>query len=243
MEDFYYQNMADIQKTHWWYEGRRVILSSLIEKLSLPEKAQILEVGCGTGANLEMLQKFGTVSGIEPHSFARDYAQNMSGCDIQDGHLPDALPFKKTFDLIGAFDVIEHVEEDFESLQTIRDKLSDKGHAVFTIPAFQCLWSKHDDINHHKRRYTRQEFLFLLTEAGYDVTFISYYNTYLFPIATLILSLKKLMPKKDSGNVKMPKFVFINTILRALFSSERFFLTKNISVPLGLSIIAVCRKK
>ncbi len=245
MEDSYYQQMANVQKDHWWYRGRRKILSYLIANLPLKKESpvQILEIGCGTGANLKMLQEFGDVHGVEPHQFARHYSQNLSGCDIQEGLLPDQIPFKKSFDLIGAFDVIEHVEDDKGSLIALRDKLSADGFALFTIPAFQWLWSKHDEMNHHKRRYTRKQFQALLNDTGYKIHFISYYNTWLFPLAAFARLIHKIQKSNsDTGDIKIPRYPIVNHVLYKILSSERFILKKGYSLPFGLSIIAVCQK-
>lgn len=246
MEDYYYQQMAKIQQKHWWYDGRRKILSSTIATLPLnaPANTRILEIGCGTGANLNMLKKFGSVHGAEPHGFAREYAKKVSECPIEGAFLPHNIPFKENFDLIGVFDVIEHVDEDLKSLKAINTRLNDNGYAIFTVPAFQFLWSKHDEVNHHKRRYTKKQFLALLKEAGYNVKLISYYNFWLFPPVALIRTIKNITKSKaETGDLKLPKSSFINTLLYKMFSSERFLIKAKMPLPFGVSIIAVCQKK
>ncbi len=245
MDDILYLQMAEIQNKHWWYCARRTILNTLISALPLKKDAEILEIGCGTGVNIKMLQAYGTVSGLEPYPYARETAAKLTGCDIRDGLLPDQIPFSGTFDLIGAFDVIEHIHEDESSLIKIHQSLSPQGYAVFTVPAFRFLWSEHDVANHHKRRYTRKEFLNILQRSGYDVKFISYYNTILFPLVAVVRVIKKISPQTKTqakADLKMPRHSFVNRILTWIFAIERYWLM-HFTFPFGVSIIAICQKK
>ncbi len=238
--------MAEIQQKHWWYEGRRNIIAGVISTLSLkPSKDNnILEIGCGTGANLNTLKEFGNVHGAEPHDFAREYSREVSGSPIEDAFLPNNIPFDKNFDLIGAFDVIEHVDEDLDSLRAINNRLNKDGYAVFTVPAFQWLWSKHDEVNHHKRRYTKKQFNKLLIDADYDVELISYYNFWLFPIVAAIRGIKNITKStNETGDVKLPNSSLVNSVWCKVFSSENILIKSRIPLPFGVSIIAVCRKK
>ena len=235
--------MARAQNRHWWFRGRRAILKSVINGLNLPEGARILEAGCGPGGNLEMLQQYGTVQAFEPFEPSIAQAQKASECDIRQGGLPDEIPFEGPFDLVGAFDVIEHIEEDEASLKALCEVTAEGGYAVFTVPAFQWLWSRHDEINHHKRRYHRKQFRARLEGAGYSVQFISYYNMFLFPVAVAVRLLRKIIGEGEpASDVEMPRFKFINDTLCFLFSSERFIL-RFMPLPFGLSLIAVCRKE
>lgn len=240
MDAGYYRDMAALQTDHWWYEGRRRILASIIKNLDLPDNPEILEAGCGPGANLEMLQTFGNVSAFDPEEFAANHAAKISGLDVKTGMLPEPCPFDGPFDLIGAFDVIEHIDDDTAALKALHGRLKSGGYAIFTVPAHQWLWSKHDDINHHKRRYSRNGFYEALKEARFGVEQISYYNMWLFPLAVGVRYIKKWLGRDDGNDVKMPPPI-INIALRALFSSEKFLL-KHIHQPFGLSIIAICRK-
>lgn len=241
MDEAVYQRMAEVQATHWWYEGRRRILSSVISLLKLPQNARILEAGCGTGANLEILKKFGKVEGFEPFDFAAVRAMEVSGCTVKSGLLPDGIPFEGPYDLIGAFDVIEHVQPDLESLKALYAITKQGGYGVFTVPAFPFLWSRHDEINHHFRRYRRDEFKVLLERAGYKVELISYYNFFLFPVVVAVRAVKKLFKIKDTPDEALPKLPGLNVALRTLFAFERWLL-RYVSLPFGVSIIAVGRK-
>ena len=242
MDQNTYRRMAEIQGRHWWYEGRRSILRATIARLGLPRPARILEAGSGTGANLRMLVEFGNVQGFEPDDFARATALATAGVDTPRGFLPDDVPHAGPFDLVCAFDVIEHVDRDAESLAALCRLTTSGGYAVFTVPAFMFLWSRHDEVNHHYRRYRLPQLRTLLAQAGYEVQFISYYNFFLFPlVAAVRLTRKALRLNRGDADDALPRWPFVNTMLRVLFSAERHVLAQT-SLPFGVSIIAVCRK-
>lgn len=244
MEHDVYVRMAEIQDRHWWYEARRQILASLIKNLPLKSSPDIMEAGCGPGANLGMLSDFGVVHAFEPDSFALKYCHDKSGISeerLKQGFLPAPIPFDKSFDLIGAFDVIEHVEEDAASLKALFEKTKPGGYALFTVPAYMFLWSQHDVVNHHKRRYTKKQFESLLSGSGFQVDVISYYNMFLFPLVAGIRFLKKALKIKDKPDETLPRLAIINKILFLIFSCEKFLIGK-IPLPFGVSILAVCRR-
>jgi SAM-dependent methyltransferase len=243
MDHDVYRRMAEIQDRHWWYEARRQIIARLIKSLKLHQDAKILEAGCGPGANLKMLSRFGDVWGFEPDEFAINHCRVYSGVPVvrlEKGFLPAPIPFSGPFDLIGAFDVIEHVQQDADSLKALYEITKPGGYALFTVPAFPFLWSQHDVVNHHHRRYVLPQFKKLLTDAGYNVTYISYYNTLLFPLVLGVRMLKKALKIKDRPDEAMPDSA-MNIILRLIFASERFVLGK-LRLPFGVSIIAVCQR-
>ena len=241
MDSEYTQVMAHHQSTHWWYEGRREILRSIISGLGLPKTARILEAGCGPGANLVMLSEFGDVHAFEPDAFSAEHAGKISGKEVRQGFLPSPVPFDGEFDLVGAFDVIEHIEDDLGAVKSLYGLSRAGGYAVFTVPAFQFLWSYHDEINHHKRRYTRASLAKILKAAGYEITFISYYNFWLFPPAVAVRLIKTVLRLRETGDIETPSSDFINRLFLNIFRSEKFFL-KFFALPVGLSVLVVCRK-
>ncbi len=243
MDHDVYRRMAEIQDRHWWYEARRHIIASCIKKLNLPDNAKILEAGCGPGANLKMLARFGNVWGFEPDSFAINHCRvysSISPAQLETGFLPAPIPFEGPFDLVGAFDVIEHVQQDKESLAALYQITKPGGYALFTVPAFPFLWSQHDVVNHHHRRYVLPQFETLLREAGFDIRLISYYNTFLFPLVAGVRLIKKALNIKDKPDEALPG-PLVNKALRYIFATERYLLGR-VPLPFGVSIIAVCRR-
>lgn len=236
-----YEKVAEMQFKHWWFEGRRRVLDTVISLLNLPKDSEILEAGCGAGANLEMLGRYGKVYGFEPYEFMREYSQKIANADVKDGILPGGVPFAQKFDLVCALDVIEHIENDTESLKSLCEATKPGGYAVFTVPAYMFMWSKHDERNHHFRRYTIKTFRAALEGSGYEIAKISYYNTLLFPAAFCVRMLKSALKHENEDDLKMPSMAPMNTLLTNIFSSERHIL-KYSSMPFGLSVIAVCKK-
>lgn len=233
-----------LEDRHWWFEGRRRVIRSVLEKHLLPRaNRRILDVGCGTGGMFPLLGDFGEVSGAEYSPDARARAQaKFPQRRIEACALPDVLP-DGAFDLVTAFDVIEHLDDPIASLRTMRARLPFDGQVVVTVPAFQFLWSKHDEANHHKRRYGRHQLVSHLSSAGLKVTFASYFNTLLFPAVAGARVLARLLPSRfekegaDLAETKEP----VNGLLTQLFGSEALAVGRA-QLPFGVSLIAVAQR-
>ncbi|MCP4380177.1 MAG: class I SAM-dependent methyltransferase [Hyphomicrobiales bacterium] len=243
METSAYQELASLEHQHWWFVGRRKIIDALLSRLSLKEGARILEVGCGTGGNLEMLNRYGKLYAGEYNDAARAVALGKNVTEeIAHCELPDDLPFEgEQFDLIVLFDVLEHVENDRASLKAIHLRLKPEGWLVITVPAFAFLWSGHDVRHHHFRRYTRAELEGLLDTEGFQIGYAGYFDFWLFPVVALIRFAKNLAFGRDQGpnDTAMPPRV-INRLLTWLFSSERYAMGR-FSLPFGVSCIVSAR--
>jgi len=237
-----YHQMAAVEDTHWWFVARRTIIKTILSTcVVLPEKAQILEAGCGTGGNLSMLTDFGEVSAFEPDTEARKFAGLKGNHNIQAGYLPDKIPFGMgRFDLVTAFDVLEHLEDDKTCLLALGDHVRPGGWMVLTVPAFQFLWSKHDELHHHKKRYSKRKLLNVTQAAGFLPHFMSFFNTFLFPVAFVSRLAKKILNTQNTQEDKVPPAI-INNILLRVFCMERFFI-EHIPFPFGLSLIMVAQK-
>lgn len=242
MEKRIYKLMAEIEADHWWFAGRRAILKTVIKRVVSPRRdCCILDAGCGTGGNLNLLSEFGHVVGME---FNQEAIQSTKGKRIGKtirGKFPQ-LPFKKeSFELIVVLDVLEHLDDDEDFLKGVASLLKPGGFVVVTVPAFSILWSEHDRIHHHRRRYRLNELDKVMDQAGLKVEYSSYFNFLLFPLVVVIRLVKEHMGiGKGSDDLAMPVGI-LNTLLRSIFSIERIPIGK-IRIRFGVSIIS-CGKR
>lgn len=241
MENIIYHKMAATEDAHWWFVGRRRITEQILDGLSLPNPAEILEMGCGTGGNLPLLAGYGKVYGVELDETALEYARQRKIGTILPGKLPDEIPFTDLlFDLIVMTDVLEHVDEDQLSLIRLREWLKPGGYLLVTVPAFPSLWSRHDESHHHKRRYMMRELRNKFINAQLFIVKASYINFFLFPVIAALRILQRFLEKGDSDDLKSYP-PLINRLLAKLFGGEGRLL-KFISLPFGLSLLLVGRK-
>ena len=242
MEQFVLSSMGENEERHWWNRARRVIVSRLISRFcGLPKKAKILEAGCGTGGNLEMLQRFGKVESFEIDDASRNTAIVKSGLDIPYGVLPHGIPEElKDYNLITALDVIEHVEEDVASMQALASRLAKDGKILVTVPAMPWLWSHHDVLHHHFRRYTKRSFKDVVEKAGLHVAHIGYYNFLLFPAAAA-KRLYDRYAKAKYSDIDVPPF-WLNTFFYFVFQLERFWIG-HVPMPIGVSLFVIVQKE
>ena len=238
MERVVYQQMAELDQRHWWYRARRRVLAALITRLVQPPKdAAILEIGCGTGHNLTMLGDFGNVDALELDEEARGVAEQRLGRKVMSSPLPELTEVAtKHYDLIGAFDVIEHIDDDRAAIASIASRLKPGGRLVITVPAHQWMWSAHDVVNHHKRRYSKSELRKLIEQSPLRLDSIGYFNSLLFPVAVAERMSSKLRGK-DDADLKLPAAP-LNTALEHAFGAERHLIGR-VPLPPGLSLFAV----
>lgn len=241
MDRAIYQRMRELEDRHWWFAGRRNIMQHILSSLDLSKAPAILEAGCGTGGNLPLLARFGDVTGIEADDEAIALARGRGVCRVLKGYLPDGIPFTdERFDLIALIDVLEHIEDDVGSLTALGSLLAPGGYLVMTVPAFPFLWSRHDEEHHHKRRYTASSLRQVIGQAGLQIQYLTYYNTWLFPIVAAARLAARLLPADDVGHdLRLPN-ARINALLEAVFSSERH-LVNRVRMPFGISLLAVLR--
>lgn len=239
MQKNYYKTYFKCEDNHWWFVARRRIIKKMMRKLSKDEiPFSILEVGAGTGGNLRMLSEFGPLSAIEMDAAACELANSRNICTVKQGALPNALPFDERFDIICMLDVLEHIQADYASLIQLKNYLKPNGKIVLTVPAYMWLWSAHDDVNQHVRRYTKQQLSDLVSKAGLNIRYMTYYNTLLFPLIVFIRFVNKWTNSRSKESDLIMPSRAMNACLRILFESERWLMPW-VSYPFGVSVLAV----
>ena len=242
MERVVYDRMAEHDTSHWWYRARREILADYLARWGdLPKDARILEIGCGTGHNLPMLGRFGEVDAIEIDETARGFASERLGKPVGSAPLPELSGVERgAYDLVAVLDVVEHVEDDVAALEAMAKCLKPGGKILITVPAHQWMWSAHDVVNHHKRRYSKATLTAAMAAAGLEWAKLRWFNSLLFPVAVAARFAGRLMGKDDSDD--SPPAKPLNSAFEAVFRLERH-LVGRIPLPPGLSLIVLARPK
>ena len=237
MDNQLFDQMYQLENVHWWFIGRRKIIEDRLGILMKNQTGRILDVGCGIGSNLDILSHYGDLVALENNKTALEYAKNKSVVDVYKGYLPDMVPdeVEGPFDLIVMYDVLEHIDEARDALKTLKRLAKPGGRLMITVPAYQFLWSKHDEMHEHKTRYTKSALTDLLDSTGWEVTYHSYFNTILFPLAVIDRIRQKLFPGKEDTSINLPPS-WVNNLFKRVFMSERY-LMRLFSLPFGLSIL------
>lgn len=243
MENILYNQHYELEEKHWWFVGRRKIISALMSQL-ISEKLlpSALDIGCATGFNANMLRNFAeNITGIEMSAeVARLAKKRTSQMKIIVGKFPE-VEIEEKFDLITLFDVLEHIENDEFALRKISKLLNPNGYLILTVPAFSFLWGKLDKSAGHYRRYTKNTLYPLLDRSGFLVKRMTYFNTFLFPAIFAYRKMHNVIDIKKRGNDFTATPAFLNTPLSLLFGSERFFLRK-LDFPFGVSLFVAAKK-
>lgn len=233
-----YASMSMQEQDHWWFVARRAIIGSLIEAhVPMPATARILEAGCGTGGNLPLLARYGALDAMEYDADARALAAARGIGRVEAGALPGAIGFgEQHYDLIALLDVLEHIDEDEASLRALGERLAGEGRILLTVPAAPWLWSDHDELHHHKRRYTQDGLLQVARAAGLKVQASGYFNSLLFPLAVAQRIAHQLLRRNAPLDARPAPLV--NAALQRIFAAERHLLGR-VQFPVGLSLYAI----
>ncbi len=237
-----YRLFFNVEQKHWWFVARRDIVVDVIARHFRPgADAKILDIGCGAGLMLNALGHFGETFGMDNAEAAITLSREVFPGTVRFGELPDQVPYPQgSFNLITALDVIEHIDSDVESLKAMHALLVPGGMAVITVPAFMFLWTEFDEINEHKRRYSRAELETKLRQAGFTVEKLSYFNTLLFPLALAVRALNRLFKRSGARDLELPN-PSVNAALTRIFRIEKPLL-RYMSFPYGVSLMAVVRR-
>jgi SAM-dependent methyltransferase len=240
MDRIVYDRMAAHDSTHWWYRARRDILADYLTRYGeLRQDARILEIGCGTGHNLPMLAQFGTVEAIEIDPAARMIAAERLGRPIGAAPLPGLPGVERgAFDLVAVLDVVEHIEDDVAALAAMKTLLKPGGKILIAVPAHQWMWSAHDVVNHHHRRYSKKTLRNAIERAGLTPDRLGYFNSLLFPLAATARLVGRMTGRDDSDDSPPPPAV--NSLFETIFRLERHMVGRMPMAP-GVSIVTLAR--
>lgn len=247
MDAAFYKEYYYIERNHWWFKARAEILEEVISHLlKLKSDSTILNVGAATGQSSIMLSKFGSIKSLEYDEVCCNITKETLGIDIIQGSILELPYADHSFDLVCCFDVIEHVEEDKKAALELLRVCKPDGYIFITVPAFNFLWSEHDDINQHMRRYTQKSLLPLLNTYA-KIIYTSYFNFLLFlPIASFRL-ISKFFPKRKSetntgSDNSVSSGYLSNLIFFPLFRVEKYILRNKVRLPFGVSLMAIWQK-
>jgi SAM-dependent methyltransferase len=232
------------EEKHWWFETRRDIIINLLERSG--RNSKILEIGCSGGPLIRALHELGykNVQGIDISRDAIDLCRRRGINDVfvMDGSKPE---FKDgQFDIVIASDVLEHIQDDEKALLEWNRILKPAGKLIVFVPAFEILWSKHDEANHHYRRYSKSELIRVLEGAQFEIDRSSYWNFMLFFPTTLVRLIHRMLSiyGQQNGDQLVELNPVANKVLFYLIKTENILL-KVLNFPVGVSVFATASKK
>ena len=246
MDKEYYTKYYLYERNHWWFKVRESILKEKINNLiNTGNNIRILNVGVATGRTTEWLTQYGKVTSVEYDKDCCDFLKTQLNMEVINASVTN-LPFEHNlFDMVCAFDVIEHVDDDQKAVNEMIRVCKENGTVFITVPAFMNLWSSHDDINHHKRRYAIHELKKLFKNKHGQIT-STYFNTLLFLPIYLIRKILNLFADLRKDDKKQSDFALLDnkltsSIFYRIFLLEKYLL-RLIKFPFGISVLLTFKK-
>jgi len=251
----YFPLLSAIEDRHFWFRARNRVIATLVGQITsgLEIGYQVLEVGCGTGNVLRVLEQIcphGTVIGMDLFAEGLAYARQRTTCSLVQGDM-HATPFGTQFDLIGLFDVLEHLPDDVWVLRDLCGMLTSGGVLLLTVPAHPSLWSYFDEASHHCRRYELAELESKLICTGYRIEYMTQYMASILPLVWTGRRLASLMdrrPADDSGRIddlgrhELRVMPVLNGLLNLLLAQEVRVISQRRQLPIGTSLLVLARK-
>jgi SAM-dependent methyltransferase len=240
VEEAEFQAILDHEERHWWYRGRLRIVMQEVARLALPRNASIIDVGCGSGRMLDELARFGDVAGVDVSASAVAAAQARGHLRVSRARAEE-LPFPDdSFHLVTCLDVLEHTPDDERTLRELLRVTRPGGHLLVTVPAYQALWSHHDERNDHYRRYRRRGLRATAARAGWRLERDTHFNSLLLaPAAAVRLAGRMRLgghpPIRSELSMTPP---LLGPLLELPMRIEAALLGLGIALPAGLSVAA-----
>lgn len=239
-----FERFSAVEAGHFWFVGRNHILRDCMQRY-FPDAVNILEIGCGTGfvlASTREIYSQAQLSGsdifTEGLSYAKQRVPTASLFQMDACH----IPYRNEFDLIGSFDVLEHIDDDRAALAQMHQACQKGGGLILTVPQHRWLWSSTDDYAHHKRRYTRSELRGKVQAAGFCVEYVGSFISLLLPLMLASRLLQKSDAAADQMDAGFKIGKLTNQLLSGVMKIERWLIARGISFPLGGSLLLVARK-
>ena len=238
------QALLAADERHWWYRGRRRVLNAVLAGIELPPRARLLDAGSGSGRTLDELAEYGSVAGVELNPVGVEAARTRGHTDVARAPI-EAIPHPdSSFDAVTCLDVIEHTPDDVRSLLELRRVTRPGGALVVTVPAYPRLWSRHDEVNRHYRRYTRRMLRRAAQAAGWRVERMTGFNAaYLLPAAAVRIARRG--DGSESAEDRSSELALtppaLNGLLELPLRAEAALIARGFSLPAGLSLLAVLR--
>ncbi|KUG06090.1 class I SAM-dependent methyltransferase [Solirubrum puertoriconensis] len=239
-----------LEEQHWWFQARRDFVFALVQELGLAPTAPLLEIGCSGGPLLLRLREsgFSNITGIDisPRAIELAHRRGLPNSFAMDATKLDFAD--ESFDIIIASDVLEHIEDEAQALREWHRVLRPGGRLIVFVPAFSMLWSQHDVVNHHFRRYTRETLLTALRQGAFSISRSSYWNGVLFAPALLVRGMQRLLqpnaPAAEAADANGDLTALPKSINKALLSLLRFEnkLLGKLNFPVGMSVFAIAHK-
>ncbi len=252
----FFDHLARVESEHFWFRTRNRVIASLVEQLTkeLPDGYRVLEVGCGTGNVLRTLEQTctrGTVVGMDLFAEGLAFARKRTSCPLVCGNV-DQPGFGVPFDLIGAFDVVEHLSDDLQIFRSMRSMLKPGGVLLLTVPAHQSLWSYFDEAAHHCRRYEPDDLRSKLSQTGFEIEFLSQFMASIYPLLWLVRRIRSVRRKtgspkheeadRDLSLEELRIVPVLNGLLTFVLTQEARLIKSRFVLPFGSSLIAAARR-
>jgi SAM-dependent methyltransferase len=235
MDEAAYGQLFDVEERHWWFRGRRAVIAALLERGGAKTDRRFLDIGCGTGRNLAEFARGDTAVGVEFSHAAVELARGR-GLDCRQG-VAEKLPFEDgSFDVVTAFDVLEHLSDDRAALREARRVAARGAVLVATVPAYRWLWSQHDVTHNHFRRYTRPQLVAAAASAGWHLELATYFNAVLLPPIAAVRVFRRDGAARSDYNLTGGA---LDRLLAVPMETEARLIARGVRLPAGVSVGAV----
>ena len=235
------QVMLSSDERHWWYRGRRRVLRAALDRIVLQPGARLLDAGCGSGRTLDELARYGRVAGVDANPEAVERARRRGHRDVRVARVEE-LPFRaESFDVVTCLDVVEHTPDDGATLAELRRVTREGGVLLVTVPAYQSLWSWHDVVNLHFRRYDSASLRTVARAAGWEIIGDTHFNSVLLPATAAVRVVQRHRRTHERSDLELTPPA-LNGVLELPLRLEARLVAAGVRLPAGLSLLATMRR-